>query len=78
VTVCRADFREADVTGANLGGADLSHADLSLVNNLTREQLLSARSFKGAKLPDEFSDLSEPEEALIHPAAEDPALRGRP
>ncbi len=46
-----ADLRGADLRGANLGNADLSEANLSEAI-VTTEQLKTARSLKGATMPD--------------------------
>ena len=62
----RANLSRADLRHANLSDADLSGANLrgdglfGPARGLTREQLLSARSLKGARLPEEFADLEEP------------------
>jgi len=51
-----ANLRGANLTKANLDGADLSETDLTKANlegaNVTEEQLKTARSLKGATMPD--------------------------
>jgi uncharacterized protein YjbI with pentapeptide repeats len=48
----RADISEADLSGADLSGTDLRFADLRGVKGLTEEQLISAKSFEYAIMPD--------------------------
>ncbi len=58
-----ADLEEADLRGATLVGADLSKADLSEASDLTAEQVLSAKNWREAYLPEDLlylKDLPDP------------------
>ena len=48
----KADLRGAYLTDANLSGARLSRADVTQARGITKEQLLAAKSLKGATMPD--------------------------
>ncbi len=48
------DLQNADFEGADLQNANLQGADLTGANNLTTEQLLTAKTLYQAKLPDEI------------------------
>ncbi len=56
-----ADLTGADLRSANLTGADLTDADLRHVNNLTKEQIISAE-FRGKALPYLSEELLQNEE----------------
>jgi hypothetical protein len=52
-----ADLREANLLFANIEGANFMGADLSTTNGVVRDQLLSTRDWRGAKLPPLFENL---------------------
>jgi uncharacterized protein YjbI with pentapeptide repeats len=54
----RVKFTEANLNHTKLRDADLSGADLSRAFNLTREQLGTAASLKGAKLPQKLDSIN--------------------
>ena len=54
-----ADLSGADLSGADLSGATLNWADLRKAQNVTEEQIQSARDITGAKLPDHLNHLEK-------------------
>jgi len=58
-----ASLCEADLHGADLQGADVWDADLSTALHLVREQILSTRDWRGARLPASLKDLELPMDA---------------
>lgn len=64
---------DADVQDAVLTGSDIRDARMERVRNLTREQVLSCRDWRGALLPQELRQLEVPSNA----SEEDMIRRGR-
>lgn len=58
-----ADLQGANLEEANIEGADVREADLSTARALTREQILSAKDWRGTKLPSDLKDLELPEDS---------------
>lgn len=65
-----ANLQHANLSGALFSGADLRRANLTNSRELTPEQLLSTRDWRGAKLPRHLRQLelghNAPEEAMNH------------
>jgi hypothetical protein len=55
-----AQFVNANLTAADLHGADLAGADLSQAKGLNQDQVLNAKNWKKAKLPEHLQRLTSP------------------